>query len=61
MKLLVILFLLKSKNNISLLDISITRINNKLTTSLQRKKTFSGVYFNFNSFFTYGLQKRFNP
>ena len=37
-------------NNISFLDISITRINNKLITSLYRKKTFSGVYMNYNSF-----------
>ena len=37
-------------NNISFLDISITRVNNKLITSLYRKKTFSGVYMNYNSF-----------
>ena len=37
-------------NNILFLDISITRLNNKLTTSLYRKKTFSGVYMNYNSF-----------
>ena len=37
-------------NNISFLDISITGLNNKLTTSLYRKKTFSGVYMNYNSF-----------
>ena len=40
----------ESNNKISLLDISVTRINNKLTTSLYCKKTFSGVYLNFNSF-----------
>ena len=37
-------------NNISFLDISITRENNKLITSLYRKNTFSGVYMNYNSF-----------
>ena len=40
----------ESNNEISSLDISVTRMNNKLTTSLCRKKTFSGVYLNFNSF-----------
>ena len=42
----------ESNNKISFLDISVTRINNKLTTSLSLKKTFSG---------NYGLQERFNP
>ena len=32
-----------------ILDISITRVGNELQTSLFRKKTFSGVYLNFNS------------
>ena len=41
-------------NKISFLDISVTRINNKLTTSLYCKKTFSGVYLNFNSFLPMG-------
>ena len=36
-------------NKISFLDISITRVGNKLQTSLFRKKTFSGVYLNFSS------------
>ena len=36
-------------NKISFLDISITRVGNELQTSLFRKKTFSGVYLNFNS------------
>ena len=36
-------------NRISFLDISITRVGNQLQTSLFRKKTFSGVYLNFNS------------
>ena len=40
----------ESNNKISFLDISVMRVNNKLTTSLYRKKTFSGVYLNFNSF-----------
>ena len=40
----------ESNHKISFLDISVTRINNKLTASLYRKKTFSGVYLNFNSF-----------
>ena len=37
------------QNKISFLDISITRCNNKLMTSIFRKKTFSGVYLNFYS------------
>ena len=40
----------ESNNKISFLDVSITRMNNKLVTSLYRKKTFSGVYMNYNSF-----------
>ena len=36
-------------NKTSLIDISITRVGNELQTSLFRKKTFSGVYLNFNS------------
>ena len=36
-------------NKISFLDISITRVGNELQTSIFRKKTFSGVYLNFNS------------
>ena len=35
---------------ISFLDISISRNNNALGTSIFRKPTFSGVYTNFNSF-----------
>ena len=38
-------------NNISFLDISITRVNNKLITSLYRKKTFSGVLYELQQFF----------
>ena len=37
-------------NEISFLDISILRMNNKFTTSLNHKKTFSGIYLNFNNF-----------
>ena len=44
-------------NKISFLDISVTRLNNKLTTSLYRKKTFSGVYLNFNSFLPIDYKK----
>ena len=44
-------------NKISFLDISVTRINNKLTTSLYRKKTFCGLYLKFNSFLTMGYKK----
>ena len=40
----------ESNNKISILDVSITRMNNKLVTSLYRKKTFSGVNMNYNSF-----------
>ena len=39
----------ESNNKISFLDISVTRINNKLTTSLYHKETFSGVYLNLTS------------
>ena len=39
-----------SNDKISFLDISITRSNNKLVTSLYRQKTFSGVYMNYISF-----------
>ena len=38
------------ENNISFLDISINKNKSKLTTSVFRKKTFSGVYLNFNSY-----------
>ena len=41
----------ESNNEISSLDISVTRMNNKLTTSLYRKKTFSGVYLNLTAFY----------
>ena len=47
----------ESNNKISFLDISVTRINNKLTTSLCGKKTFSGVYLNFNSFLPMDYKK----
>ena len=35
-------------NKIAFLGISITRVGNELQTYLFRKKTFSGVYLNFN-------------
>ena len=47
----------ESNNKISFLDISITRINNKSATSLCRKKTFNGVYLNFNSFLPMDYKK----
>ena len=50
----------ESNNKISFLDVSITRMNNKLVTSLYRKKTFSGVYMNYNSFFILKVQERLN-
>ena len=47
-------------NKIYFLDISITRVGNKLQKSLFRKKTFSGVYLNFNSHLQNTYKKRFN-
>ena len=38
------------KNNFSFLDVKICRENNKFTTSVFRKPTFSGVFTNFDSF-----------
>ena len=38
----------ESNDKISFLDTSITRSNNKLFTSLYRKKTFNGVYMNYS-------------
>ena len=43
----------------SFLNVSITRMNNKLITSLYRKKTFSGVYLNNNSFLPLIYKKGF--
>ena len=40
----------ESNYKISFLDICVTRINNKLTTLLYRKKTFIGFYLNHTSF-----------
>ena len=37
-------------NTFSFLDVKICRENNKLTTSVYRKPTFSGVFTNFRSF-----------
>ena len=47
----------ESNNKISFLDISVIRINNKLTTSLYRKETFSGVYLNLTSFLPMDYKK----
>ena len=47
----------EANNKISFLDISFTRINNKLTTSSYRKKTVSGVYLNFGSFLPLDYKK----
>ena len=41
---------IENENSISFLDIKISRDNNKLTTSVYRKPTFSGVFTNFGSF-----------
>ena len=47
----------ESNDKISVLDISITRSNNKLVTSLYQKKTFSGVYMNYTSFLPHNCKK----
>ena len=47
----------ESNDKISFLDISITRSKNKLVTSLYRKKTFSGIYMNYNSFLPTNYKK----
>ena len=47
----------ESNDKSSFLDKSITRSNNKLVTSLYRKKRFSGVYLNYNSFLTTNYKK----
>ena len=47
----------ESFNKISFLDVSVTRMGNKLVTSLYRKKTFSGVYINYNSFLSLKYKK----
>ena len=43
-------FEVEKNNNFSFLDIKICRENNKFTTSVFRKPTFSGVFTNFDSF-----------
>ena len=40
----------EDNDTLSFLDIAITRTEGKLSTSIHRKKTFSGVYVNYNSF-----------
>ena len=47
----------ESNDKSSFLDKSITRSNNKLVTSLYRKKRFSGVYLNYNSILTTNYKK----
>ena len=47
----------ESNDKSSFLDKSITRSNNTLVTSLYRKKRFSGVYLNYNSFLTTNYKK----
>ena len=47
----------ESNAKISFLEISRTRSNNKLVTSLYRKKTFSGIYMNYNSFLPTNYKK----
>ena len=43
-------FEVEKNNNFSFLDVKICRENNKFTTSMFRKPTFSGVFTNFDSF-----------
>ena len=47
----------ESTKKISLLDVSKSRMNNKLVTSLYRRKTFSGIYMNYNSFLALKYKK----
>ena len=43
---------IEMNNSLSFLDIKIVRQNNKFTTSVYRKPTFSGVFTNFREFYT---------
>ena len=43
-------FEVEKNNNFSFLDVKICKENNKFTTSVFRKPTFSGVFTNFDSF-----------
>ena len=43
-------FEVEKNNNFSFLDVKICKENNKFTTSVFRKPTFSGVFANFDSF-----------
>ena len=43
-------------SSFSFLDVKMCRENNKLTTSVYRKPTFSGVFTNFKSFIPSNLQ-----
>ena len=49
-----------NNNKISFLGAFITGINNKLVTSLYWKKTFSGVYMNYNRFLPLKYEKGLN-
>ena len=40
----------ESNNQLSFLDVEVTRVDNEFVTSIHRKPTFSGVYTNFQSF-----------
>ena len=51
----------ENDNKISFLDISITRTENKFTTSAFCKERFSGVYLNFHSHLPTDYKKGFFP
>ena len=46
---------IEKENKLSFLDVEVIREQGKFTTTVYRKPTFSGVYSNFESFFTFGL------
>ena len=50
----------ENDNKTSFLDISITRTENKFTTSIFRKKPYSGVYLNFHSHLPTDYKKYLN-
>ena len=47
----------EENNKLSFLDMSVSREENKFSTSLYRKHTFSGLYTNFASFIADGYKK----
>ena len=53
-------FEVEKKNNFSFLDIKICKENNKCTTFVFRKPTFSGVFTNFDKFYTDIIQTWFS-